>query len=512
MTITRPTIAKKHKYVFNRMPQTDDELWWFVYALWGVKIPRTAVCPDHVAPFQAFADAFFARYPTTIWKASRGFGGKTFQLSLLCNTEAVALGAQATILGGSGAQSLMVKRASDKVWDDNPRAPKHVLVKRTTFDTNFTNGAWIRSLTASQTSVRGPHPQRLRLDEIDEMELAILEAAQGQPMRDRGIDTQTVMSSTHQYPDATMTKMLKRAEEKGWPVYQWCYRETANPIDGWLTMDEVARQKQSISAAMWETEYDLQEPSFAGRAIDTSCVEAAFSTKLGTRNGDGPYEFSPPPLPAPPGQVYGHNPYVTGVDWAKERDWTVVATYRIDGPQWELVAWQRYQRVPWPETVERACEQWHRWGGRLVHDATGVGNVVNDLIVGPKRYIKGVVMSGGTWRQQFFNDWVAAIENNLVIHPRIEAMYDEHRYVTEEDLYGKGHPPDSVVASAMAWSLHTKKVVVVQPVSITKDSAWTDGREPGEPVEGYDRKSPGRPNGPARRHGVPADMGGDWVV
>ena len=38
----------------------------------------------------------------------------------------------------------------------------------------------IQALTAAQTAVRGAHPTRLLLDEIDEMKLPILEAAQGQ--------------------------------------------------------------------------------------------------------------------------------------------------------------------------------------------------------------------------------------------------------------------------------------------------------------------------------------------
>ena len=37
-------------------------------------------------------------------------------------------------------------------------------------------------LTASQKSVRGPHPPSLLLDEIDEMDLEIFDAALGQPM------------------------------------------------------------------------------------------------------------------------------------------------------------------------------------------------------------------------------------------------------------------------------------------------------------------------------------------
>ena len=90
-------------------------------------------------------------------------------------------------------------------------------------------GGWgntITALTASQTSIRGAHPARLRLDEADEMRLPILEAAQGQTMDQGAVRAQTVIASTHQHPDGTMTTVLQRAAEQGWPVYQWCWQET----------------------------------------------------------------------------------------------------------------------------------------------------------------------------------------------------------------------------------------------------------------------------------------------
>ena len=444
--------------VFERWPQDDDELHLFVQAVWGFRIPRTAVCPGHSAPFDAFAEAFFARSPVTVWKASRGFGGKTMQLALLCLTEALCLGCGVTILGGSGAQSINAHRSTDSAWQA-PNAPRETLTKSTTFDTQLSNGAWIRSLTASETSVRGPHPLRLRLDEIDEMDLQILQSAQGQPMRDRlkpHLDTQTVMSSTHQYPDKTMTAILKRAKENDWPVHEWCYRESSNPKDGWLTEQEVDRKRKEITAAMWRTEYDLQEPSFAGRAIDSASVDACFDPHYGEYEGSDQETV----LVESPGQ-YDNNrfaPYVTAVDWAKENDYTIVATFRTDSLPWRCVAWKRYRRVPWPNAVNRAVIQWRNFGGKFIHDQTGLGGVIDDYIQATpmersSKTMQGLVIGSGM-KKELFNEYIAAIEGGHVLYPRINYAYDEHRYVTENDLFGSGHTPDSFVAGALAWSLH----------------------------------------------------------
>jgi hypothetical protein len=460
--------------LIDALPTDDDSLWLWMQAVWGIRIPRTRVCPHHCAPFDAFADAYFARSPVSIWKASRGYGGKSKMLAALAMQEAAFLPAQVVILGGSGAQSLNVHAHTVEMWA-MPHAPSALMTEAPTkYDTKLESGAWIRSLMASQTSVRGPHPQRLRLDEIDEMELAILEASQGQPMRGRmgqqkGIETQTVMSSTHQYPDGTMTEMLRRAADRGWPIFEWCYRESMNPVDGWLDQDEVERKRSEIPRHMWETEYDLQEPSFEGRAIDTDCVEAAFDASIAMTDETN-WEREPASVSNPL--------YITGVDWAKEKDRTIIATFDArDNDKWECVAWAAHQRAPWPYMVGQAEERYRSYPPVFAHDATGLGNVIADyfdpdLVRRNRRNFKNVIMSSGRSRHDMFTEYVSAIESGKIVYPRITLAYSEHKYCTLEDLYGKGHPPDSVVAGAIAWSMRGKgRKVAAAPIGIERDSS-----------------------------------------
>jgi hypothetical protein len=698
MALTSPVDTAYKSKVFKRLPTDDDELYWTVRALWGTKIPRHSCCPEHTPPFKAFADAYFARDAVAVWKASRGLGGKSKTLATLSLTEAALLGAGVTLLGGSGAQSVNIHQAGQEAWAWH-NAPTSLLKKTPTiYSTTFRNNGWIRSLTASQTSVRGPHPARLRLDEIDEMDHEILKAAQGQPMRKRDlqgntlIETNTVMSSTHQYPDKTMKKILDEAAEKGWPVHEWCiaegsmvttdkgqvpielvgtddlvltrqgwrsvqhttkmgvketiiltfddgrklrctpdhlvhtpggwvtadsalsvtsirsdvpvgvsttrarvasdlvnpgtalvlgtsdqfkmlvpdtgrghtdvielepdgdgsidgfpyefvcdngepfvvdfdslppvpgfgsdssvkvacgvhthhstvvsveratpvavwdigvhgeheffvngllvhncYKCTSNPIDGWLAPDEVDRKRGEISTRMWETEYDLQEPSFEGRSIDTDLVEACFRADLGVFSGDA---GSVVRIEDPPDQpIMGRGPYVTGVDWAKEKDWTVVATFRTDVHPWRCVAWKRYNRQPWPRMVNRAEAQWFSYGGKFIHDSTGIGNVIADMLTGPKKHVTDQTLNGAV-RSAIFNEYIAGIENKGLEYPRIEFAYNNHKYVRDEDLFtSAGHPPDDFIAGSLAWSLRDRKktTVVAIPQGVAKESAW----------------------------------------
>lgn len=470
--------ATGQQFALQRMPLTDEELWWWVLATWGVRIPRQRVCADHCSPFEAFADAFFARSSVAIWKASRGFGGKTQLLSLLGMSELVAYGAFVTILGGSGAQSQRVHETMTEAWHF-PTSPSYLLLKDPTkFDTFLTNNGKARTLMASTKSVRGPHPQRMRLDEIDEMDLNVLESAQGQPMRKRNkegvlIETNTVMSSTHQYPDGTMTKMLRRAKEEGWPIYQWCFRESSNPIDGWLKPDEIERKRSEIPSGMWSAEYELQEPSFQGRAIDEEAVEKMFSPLYGTVDGnEGQYIQL--------GEPEWDREYITGADWAKSRDHTIIVTFDVTENPWKLVAYERLQRRPWPAMVKRLNIRWAKYGGKVAHDATGLGGVIDDLIEYPAMAqqgdMRGIIMAGRQ-RQEIINEYVNGVESGAFVAPRIHSMYDEHRFVTPDDLYNgsaSAHLPDTIAAAALAYHMRSNWTRTAANVdSLTREtSPW----------------------------------------
>lgn len=464
------------QYVIQRPPQNDDELWWAVLGIWGVKVPRTKVCPHHDTPFDAFADAYFARHPMAMWLGSRGFSGKTFTMSLLGMMELTCLGAFVSILGGSGAQATRVHETMTELWHA-PSAPKHLLAKTPTkFDTLLTNNGKARTLMASQTSVRGPHPSRLRIDEIDEAELAIIQAAQGQPMRKKNylgelIETNTVFSSTHTYPDGPVTFFKKEFQEKGFPVWTWCYKETSNPVDGWLDPEEVERKRSEIPSQMWRNEYDILEPNFQGRAIDEESVDRMFDPEWDIVPGKEGffYQFMKP---------QPDRDYVTGADWAKSKDFTVIVTWDTTVLPWKLAAFEKINRRAWPMMVGRLNKRWEMYGGIVVSDATGIGSVVDDYIDFPRGIPQDNLIEitmAGRVRSEIVTEVVQAVENGDFLAPRVQSMYDDFRFVTPEDLYNVGstaHLPDSIAATALAWSARKKyERPTAGVVSLTRDSS-----------------------------------------
>lgn len=438
-------------------PRDDDELHAWVKAHLGITIPRVAVCADHQAPFDAFAYAYFARGSMAVWKAARGMGGKSMMLAALAVTEAATLDAEVNVIGGSAEQAERVVRYTD----DMVSGPLFPAGRRPGFGDRgehgvtkarirLPGGGSILALAASTRAARGPHAPRLRCDEADEMSLLVLDAAMGQTMQQRGVAAQTVLSSTHHYPDGTMTEILKRAGDKGWPVFSWCWRDTmrsdANP-DGWLDPLEVERKRGEVTDAQWASEYDLQEPSVEGRAINTDAVDAAFDPALGQWAGDTGEGITV--------EIAGDGHHGTGTDWAKKRDWTVIATFRVlsvSPLRVRCVAWQRMGRMPWPVMIGAHSARVATYGGAALHDASGVGDVAGDYIEGDIP-TGGVHLSGRT-RLEVFQDYILAIEAGRVEYPMIEFAYREHRFVTMDDLFRSGnefHAPDSFVAGALAY-------------------------------------------------------------
>ena len=456
------TIERPRSFRLLRPPQDDDELAALVETLWGVRFPREPVCDGHVAPFTAFADAYFARSPVIVIHASRGFGGKSFLLSALSATEAAVLSADVSLLGGSGAQSRNILQHMAELWD-SPLAPRHLLLTDpTNYQTRLRSvtegakGGRVKALMASTTSVRGPHPQRMRLDEADEVKLDILDPALGQAMRGRGLLPQTLISSTWQYPDKTMAELLRRAKDKDWPVYSWCYRENMAVNGGYLLPQDIATKRVEVTEQMWRVEYELQEPSFADLAIDREAIEAMFFGEELTqeRHHDAGH---------PKGTVYA-----TGADWARKQDWTVIATLDTRAEPMELVAIERFKRKPWPEQIRVFDDRVNRYQGVAAHDASGLGDVVAQHL---SVEAEDVVLTPKT-RSEVFQELIRAIEAGELRAPRVSWLYDELRWLTTAATEGREHPPDGFVALALAWRAAKQDFITAPPQGETRQSPW----------------------------------------
>lgn len=455
-------------FTLTRPPTTKDELWWTVKAMWGVELPRKQVCPDHTAPFDAFAEAYFGNsFNWVLWYGSRGTG-KSYMLALLALTKAAMLEINVTLLGGSMAQSQNVHEHVENLLLYR-NAPRHVIQQVIQTEILFTGGNWIRPLPASQKTVRGPHPQMTLLDEIDEMERKIYDAAMGQAMTKpnvRGVEVpeMVVASSTWQNPVGTFQSVRDEALIKGMPVRTWCWKEQLKP-HGWMDPDFIERKRASVPAEMFRVEYDLGEPAGGSRAFDLEKLNQAFvhmdTVDERHAGNDDEWVFE---KPQPSGI------YAAGADWAKEKDMTVIVIQRIDEMPRRTVYLRRFNRKPWPEMIEAFNRVVSEYMALSAHDATGLGNVVHDLV--DERTMK--VTMNGRDRTRLLNEYITAVEQMKYQLPRNTPAFDAHKATTVEVVYSSGkqiggHLPDDVAAFALAHRAAERGAPVVAAEGIKKD-------------------------------------------
>lgn len=437
-----------------RPPRNDEELWWVIKALWGIELPRTKVCADHVSPFDAVAHAYFSREPNfAVWYASRG-SGKSLALAALGLTKTFVADADCTILGGSIWQSQNVREHMSKMLR-HPNAPTYAVRRDITTMIETITRKQIKPLPASQTSVRGPHPPLQLLDEIDEMDYTLYQAALGQAMEQinsRGelIGEYIVASSTWQNPIGTMTTVIDDARRRGLPVFTWCWRELLAENGGWMSRRFIETKRKAVSAEMWRTEYDLNEPSGTSRAFDLDAIERYFTTY------DAPVKEFHAPGDTDDWWVWEEpvttGSYAAGADWAKEQDKTVLVVLRTDVMPRRVVALRRMNRMKY-DVMTKAFSDWvKRYHAEAQHDKTGVGNALNDFL--DDEAAKGFVMVGRQ-RAQMFTDYIADFENGAYALPRnVEPFYRGHRGATVADVFAPHkwdeHTPDDVVAMGMA--------------------------------------------------------------
>ena len=250
----------------------------------------------------------------------------------------------------------------------------------------------------------------------------------------------------------TMTTVIDDARKKGLPVFTWCWRELikspANP-HGWMNQSFIDRKKRTVSAEMWRTEYDLNEPSGTSRAFDLNAIEQYFVDypepifEEHLQGGiDDTWVWEAP-------TVTGS--YAAGADWAKEQDKTVLAVMRTDVMPRRLVALRRMNRQKYP-VMTAAFSKWVKeYHATAQHDKTGVGNALNDFL--DDDAAKGFVMVGRA-RAQMFTNYISDFEHGGYSLPRVEAFYRGHRGATVADVFAPHkwdeHTPDDVVAMAMA--------------------------------------------------------------
>ena len=182
--------------------------------------------PDHISQFDFLLEVFTGVVKDFIVWANRS-GSKSFFAGLISWAESCFYkDLETCILGGSKEQADKSYKAMNDFWKVAGLIDEMLAKEPMLSETIWKDGSSVSILTASQHSVRGPHPQRLNLDEVDEMDFDIFEASMSMPQSKHGVGSATRIYSTNHNVEGTMDRVLKTAREKGgYKIFKWCIWE-----------------------------------------------------------------------------------------------------------------------------------------------------------------------------------------------------------------------------------------------------------------------------------------------
>jgi len=222
------------KHYLQKGISNDLALKNFIKILDEPKISTKVNCgKNHSSPFQFLSDILLNKVRDYIVWANRS-GSKSYLAGLItwvesCNKKML----ETCILGGSESQSEKSYKAMKDFWRISGLEADYLIKEPLITKTEWLNGSKVSILTASQRSVRGPHPQRLLLDEIDEMDFGIFEASLSQPQSKHDSPSSTGIFSTNHNIGGTMDKALEIAGKGAYKLYKWCVWEVLESCRGY---------------------------------------------------------------------------------------------------------------------------------------------------------------------------------------------------------------------------------------------------------------------------------------
>lgn len=263
-----------------------DELVACCEAALALKLPFHGVCPTHQAPGAYLLDSLADPGINAIVWAGRGCS-KTLTGGLLSVIESVRFPrCETLILGGSERQSEQMYEHVRQTIDDG-KLDSFVNGTPTATRARFRNGSKVRMLTASHLSVRGPHPPRLRLDEVAEFDPMIYDAAVKMLQSKNDIPAALHIYSTMNHAGDLMAKIVDDAADSGRKLYAWCIFDVAERCEGrdcetcvllddcqglcknsngYFKIDDIIMLKTTpgMSADSWESEMLCRRPGSKG--------------------------------------------------------------------------------------------------------------------------------------------------------------------------------------------------------------------------------------------------------
>ncbi len=287
------TISANQRRLYRELlqhePRSAEGLHRFVGRLLKLSVPREAIVPGHAAPFDYLCHSFFDRGDCIVW-ASRG-GGKTMLAAAATLLDLIFKpGISLCIMAGSLEQS---RRMFGYLLDllETPYFMPLLAVKPTRQSVRLINGSRVELLAGSQRSVRGRRVQKLRCDELDDIDPDLWKAAQltirsarcGRHVVAGGIEAISTMHNVGGLMDTLWPADGNASATTTAPAFKWCALDViercsadrpcggcalwedcqgrAKVAGGFVPVDDLITARRRSSNALWRNEMMCERPA-----------------------------------------------------------------------------------------------------------------------------------------------------------------------------------------------------------------------------------------------------------
>lgn len=295
----------------------------------------------------------------------------------------------------------------------------------------------VRTAAREGIYLRGHKFHRVIVDEADYLSERLIDEVIRMTLADVG--GQLVLISTPRARRGLVYRELQRGLAGDPTVYAQQGATWENP-----NVDHAYIQalRERMTQAAWMREVEGQYVDDDAAVFRWADIQAAYEGVV--------YELPSPPRPG--------RRYVQGVDLAKHEDWTVHVVLDATERPYQLVAFERYQRTPWPAVAAKIREVHQRYQcHQTLIDATGVGDVVLDEV---RDIARGLVFTSRT-KLDLITNLQLVIERHELRFPFVRELVDELQAYAWDDAK---LTTDCVMAMALAcWAAGPRSSVELGP-------------------------------------------------
>lgn len=197
--------------------ESDEDLLFYIKEFLGFEYPDKIYCSHHTLPSKIICDIYFERYLYVLIWANRQ-GGKTTLVGGILNHLDSLFKGPLEICNAGAALDQATKGYQYYINSFSDPLLKFYVKDSIQSRTTLTNGSVVSIITGSQKGFNGPHPQKVRIDEVELMEWTVLEEGLSMSQSKGRIRAQDILSSTRKVQKGTVQRLLDEKDTRGLTV------------------------------------------------------------------------------------------------------------------------------------------------------------------------------------------------------------------------------------------------------------------------------------------------------